>query len=82
MKRIFIIFIALSAFNHLSAQSENTDSIGSRQLNEVVVTGEKPQVKGQDGMMVVDLPAIVKDKPVSNILEALGYLPESSTTTA
>lgn len=75
MKRIFIIFIALSAFNHLSAQSENTDSIGSRQLNEVVVTGEKPQVKGQDGMMVVDLPAIVKDKPVSNILEALGYLP-------
>ncbi len=26
-------------------------------------------------MMVVDLPAIVKDKPVTNILEALGYLP-------
>jgi len=25
--------------------------------------------------MSVDLPAIVKDKPVTNILEALGYLP-------
>lgn len=47
----------------------------SRQLNEVVVNGEKPQVKGQDGIMVIDLPAIVKDKPITNILEALGYLP-------
>lgn len=46
-----------------------------RQLNEVVVKGEKPQVKGHDGIMSVDLPSIVKDKPVNNILEALGYLP-------
>ena len=57
------------------AQTEINDTITSRQLNEVVVTGEKPQVRGKDGIMVVDLPGIVKDKPVTNILEALGYLP-------
>lgn len=57
------------------AQTEINDTIPSRQLNEVVVTGEKPQVRGEDGIMVVDLPGIVKDKPVTNILEALGYLP-------
>lgn len=57
------------------AQPEINDTIPSRQLNEVVVTGEKPQVRGEDGIMVVDLPGIIKDKPVTNILEALGYLP-------
>lgn len=51
------------------------DTIAARQLDEVVVKGEKPQIKGQDGIMVVDLPGIVRDKPVNNILEALGYLP-------
>ena len=57
------------------AQNEAADTIASQTLDEVVVKGEKPQIKGQDGVMVVDLPAIVKDKPVTNILEALGYLP-------
>lgn len=75
MKRISAIMIALSVVCATSAQSEMTDSIEPRRLNEVVVKGEKPQIKGQDGIMVVDLPAIVKDKPVTNILEALGYLP-------
>ncbi|MCM1094243.1 MAG: TonB-dependent receptor [Lachnospiraceae bacterium] len=75
MKRIFIIALAVSAVSSLTAQQENSDSIGSRLLNEVVVKGEKPQIKSKDGVMVVDLPSIVKDKPVSNILEALSYLP-------
>ncbi|WP_290394853.1 hypothetical protein, partial [uncultured Duncaniella sp.] len=57
------------------AQTEATDTISTRQLDEVVVKGEKPPVRGEDGIMVVDLPGIVKDKPVNNILEALGYLP-------
>ncbi len=52
-----------------------TDSIASQQINELVVNGERPQVRGRDGIMTVDLPAIVRDKPVTNILEALGYLP-------
>lgn len=75
MKRIFVIFIALAGVNSMMAQSEGKDSIVGRELNEVVVKGEKPQIKGHDGIMAVDLPNIVKDKPVSNILEALGYLP-------
>lgn len=57
------------------AQTVAPDTISARQLDEVVVKGEKPQVKGEDGMMVVDLPGIVRDKPVNNILEALRYLP-------
>lgn len=75
MKRVFIIVLALTAVNSVMAQTVSTDTIETRQLNEVVVKGEKPQIKGHDGIMVVDLPNIVKDKPVSNILEALGYLP-------
>lgn len=75
MKRNYIIFIAMIAVNSMMAQSEMPDSIEGRELNEVVVKGEKPQIKGKDDIMVVDLPNIVKDKPVSNILEALGYLP-------
>ena len=59
----------------MMAQNEPADTIATRELDEVVVKGEKPQIKGQDGMMVVDLPTIVSDKPVTNILEALGYLP-------
>ena len=57
------------------AQTMAPDTISARQLDEVVVKGEKPQVKGEDGVMVVDLPGIVRDKPVNNILEALSYLP-------
>ena len=69
---LFALFItSMSAI----AQTEVPDTIFAQQLDEVVVNGEKPQVKGQDGVMVVDLSGIVKDKPVTNILEALGYLP-------
>ena len=75
MERALIIFIALTAVNSMMAQNEINDSIVGRELNEVVVKGEKPQIKGKDGIMDIDLPNIVKDKPVSNILEALGYLP-------
>lgn len=67
--------ILLSAASVPAFAQEQTDTISSRQLNEVVVQGETPQIKGEDGIMVVDLPTIVKDKPVNNILEALGYLP-------
>lgn len=51
------------------------DTLKSKQLQEVVIKGEKPQVMGEDGIIVVDLPTLVKDQPVTNILEALGYLP-------
>lgn len=75
MKQISIIVAVMTATFPMTAQNELPDSIEGRHLEEVVVNGEKPQIKGHDGVMVVDLPAIVKDKPVTNILEALGYLP-------
>ena len=70
-----ILFVTLLTSITVHAQTEMPDTISSQQLNEVVVKGEKPNVKGEDGIMVIDLPTIVKDKPVTNILEALGYMP-------
>ncbi len=70
-----LLFITILHCVAAHAQTELSDTLSSRQLNEVVVNGEKPQVRGEDGIMIVDLPGIVKDKPVNNILEALGYLP-------
>ncbi len=75
MKRVRIIFIALTAINSVTAQNEIPDRIDSRNLNDIIDNGEKPQIIGENGIIVVDLPNIVKNKPVSNILEALGYLP-------
>ena len=70
-----LIFIMIMHSVAAYAQTVASDTISARQLDEVVVKGEKPQVRGEDGVMVVDLPGIVKDKPVNNILEALSYLP-------
>ena len=75
MKRLSFVFFTIHAVTAMTAQTEMSDSIVAEQLNEVVVTGEKPVMKGHDGILMVDLPAIVEDKPVTNILEALGYLP-------
>lgn len=72
-KIIFFVFFVTSV--SAVAQTETSDTIAAQQLNEVIIKGEKPQVKGKDGVIIVDLPDIVKDKPVNNILEALGYLP-------
>ncbi len=71
MKRTILILMALCALT-LSAQ---TDSVAVGELEEVVVKGEKPQLRSSAGVMTVDLPSIVSDKPVTNILEALAYLP-------
>lgn len=74
MKKAFL-FITILHSTASYAQTMVSDTISAQQLDEVVVKGEKPQVKGKDGIMVVDLSGIVKDKPVNNILEALGYMP-------
>ena len=75
MKQVTTFIITLLCALCVWAQTESSDTLSSKQLNEVVVEGEKPQVWGEDGIMVVDLPGIVRDKPVNNILEALGYMP-------
>lgn len=74
MRKIFVLLMFMAGLA-VYAQTEAPDTIPAQQLNELVVKGEKPQVKGEDGVMTVDLPAIVKDKPVTNVLEALGYMP-------
>lgn len=74
MKKAFLFMTILHSIS-IYAQTVATDTISIQQLDEVVVKGEKSQVTGEDGIMVVDLPGIVKDKPINNILEALGYLP-------
>lgn len=56
-------------------QNEFPDSIQMQELSEVTIQGEKPQISAHDGILTVDLPTIVKDKPVSNILEALYFIP-------
>ncbi|MDE5652944.1 MAG: hypothetical protein K2I48_05690, partial [Muribaculaceae bacterium] len=74
----YIIILAFTFFVlgfSANAQETSKDSISEYHLDEIVVKGEKPQVRGEDGIMVVDLPGIVKDKPVDNILEALSYMP-------
>ena len=75
MKRTLIITSCVIFTHSAISRAGDTDTIASKGLNEVVVNGERPRVKGQDGIMIVDLPSIVSDKPVNNILEALGYLP-------
>jgi len=73
-KIITSIILSAIAIIPVYAQ-EQADTLNVQELQEVVVKGEKPQIKGEDGIMSVDLPTIVKDKPVNNILEALSYLP-------
>jgi len=75
MKHLFIIISTAIFAASIFAQNEMPDTIATQELNEVVVKGGKTQIKGKEGILSVDLPAIVKDKPVNNILEALGYLP-------
>jgi hypothetical protein len=67
------LYVVMAQSNETDVQ--NHDSIKIQELHEVIVNGEKPQVKGRDGIIVVDIPSIVKDKPVTNILESLNYLP-------
>ena len=74
MKKI-TLFLTLISSLHAAGQSGIQDSIPAQELNEVIIKGERPQIKGQDGVLTVDLPAIVREKPVTNVLEALGYLP-------
>lgn len=45
------------------------------QLDEVVVKGERPQVKVSGGTLIYDTPQLIKNKPVNNAFEAIKELP-------
>ncbi len=70
------------AFVDIQSQEEETEDTLLLKLKEVTVVGEKPQVSVVNGALAVDLPNIVKDKPVTNIYEALSYLPGVSSDTS
>lgn len=82
MKRIsylllFILFIATS----LSAQVQVNDSISLSldsllmELPEVMIKGERPIVKAEEGKLVYDLPRLVSTMPVNNAYDAIKELP-------
>lgn len=79
MKKRFLIAFGIASVTLSAHTQEVSDTIATQNLKEVVVKGERPQVKSENGAMVVDLPTIVKDKPVTNILESLAYLPGVTT---
>ncbi len=65
------------------------DSLGNAQdysfidsIKVSIVRGELPQVKLVDGSLSVDLPEIVKDRPVTNIYDALAYVPGVSKSSS
>lgn len=74
MTRIFLL-LCLPMMAALPVTAQQEDSVRVENLDEVVVYAGKPQIKGDNGSLVVDLPSIVADKPVTNILESLAYLP-------
>lgn len=80
MKRVLSLSIIAICAVVAGRADEPQDSVAAKQLDEVVIRGERSQIDSRDGIMTVDLPAMVKDKPVTNILEALNYLPGVMTT--
>lgn len=81
MKRITLILLASGIALNVFGQAEaDTDTTRTRELLEVVVKGEKPQIKVKDGSLVVDLYEMVRSKPVTNIYEALHYAPGVTNT--
>ena len=45
------------------------------QLDEVVIKGNRPQVKVDNGALVYDTPQLIQNKPVSNAFEAIKEMP-------
>ena len=81
MKQISFLLAVLICFAGFAQTEQLPDTILVQGLNEVVVKGEKPQVKGQNGIMVVDLPGIVKDISVfATLIISSGSMIHMGTT--
>lgn len=81
MKRIYLIALLVFTTFMAKAQIKVNDStylfLDSLYMNlpEVMITGERPIVKAEEGKLVYDLPRIVNELPVNNALEAIKELP-------
>lgn len=76
-RTLVVIGAALLSAQAATAQSDvqTADTAKTQTVGEAVVTAEKPQITGADGVIAVDLPNLVKGKPVGNVYESLAYLP-------
>ena len=77
MKKLMIIalcFITLSVQAQEDVNIAYMDSLFG-QLPEVMVKGERPVVKVQQGKLVYDMPRLLEQLPVGNAYEALKELP-------
>lgn len=56
--RFFILQIFLTVTLSIVAQTNVSDTISANELQEVIVTGERPQIKSKNGALSVDITAI------------------------
>ena len=77
MKKLLIIVVCLVALKAQAQEDVNIAYVDSLfgQLPEVMVKGERPVVKAQQGKLVYDIPRFLEQQPVSNAFEALKELP-------
>lgn len=82
MKRIYILFVfSISMMLTASAQIQVNDTMYLfldsllMELPEVMVKGERPIVKSEEGKLVYDLPRLVENMPVDNAFDAIKELP-------
>ena len=77
MKKLLIITLSLVTLSIQAQEDVNILYVDSLfgQLPEVMVKGERPVVKAQQGKLVYDMPRLLEQLPVSNAYEALKELP-------
>ena len=89
MKRTYLLLLLLFLYwMYASAQQvqpvrEPADSVKNvayidslfRELPEVMITGERPVVKAEQGKLVYDVPRLVSNLPVDNAYDAVKNLP-------
>ena len=77
MKNVLVIALSFVTLSIQAQKDVNTAYVDSLfgQLPEVMVKGERPVVKAQQGKLVYDMPRLLEQLPVSNAYEALKELP-------
>ena len=89
MKRISLLFMSLlCVWMHITAQvgqssQEPVDSVKNigyidslyQELPEIMITGERPVVKAEQGKLVYDVPRLVGNLPVDNAYDIVENLP-------
>ena len=77
MKKLLVIVVSFVALNVQAQEDVNIAYVDSLfgQLPEVMVIGERPVVKAQQGKLVYDMPRLLEQLPVSNAYDALKELP-------